>query len=149
MALTTIAKIGDGAVLAIHSTAATQVHTVVTNFVTVAECLTFNANLECSEHDVTSMASAGIRQFIPGHLAATVNATINFLPLTEDAQLLDTYQAKKTCSWLLRIPQAHTTTTLSNYLFLGFITGLTFNVDRDAPNTADITIRVADSVMED
>ena len=162
MALNTYAKTGDGAFLMLGSTSLTALTTSVTtnDYTQIAQVLTFNPNLECSEHDVTHMQSGGVRQWIPGHLAATVQVTMNLCPdantatndVVDNRALLDVYQAKTTRYWALRVPQGQTNTsapTVSDLVMAAFVTNYNWNVDRDAVNTADMTLRVADSIIGD
>ena len=166
MAVNRSAKIGDGATLGVSSTSLTSVVTneSTSNYTNLGQCTTFNPQLECSEHDVTHMGSGAARQFIPGHLAATVNATLNLVPAQDTASgqdgstsvfmnadaLLDIYQGRTHRNWLLGVPQYATDTNTVFYVaFRGFITSLSWGADRDAPNTADLTIRVSDSAFVD
>ena len=162
MAENTLAHIGDGATLKLGVSTLTSVVTneAITNYTSFAQCLTFNPAMVLTEHDVTSMGDSAKRQYIPGHLSATVQATLNLIPynathssglLADD--LLDTYQARAHRNWMFEVPQTVTNTsdTQTTYVvaFRGFITNLSWSVDRDAPNTADMTIRVSDSAMVD
>lgn len=163
MAINTNAKIGDGATLLLGvafggTNTALATNEATSNYTSVAQVLTFSPNLECSEHDVTHMASGGVRQWIPGHLSATVQMTINLTPAfgstndtgSDSDVLLDVYQAKTNRKWMFQIPTARASTSdssLYSVAFWGFPTSMTMSADRDAPNTADITIRVADSIM--
>lgn len=163
------ARIGDGATLRLGVSTLTSVTTqeATSNYTHCGQVLTFNPQLECAEHDVTHMGSGAARQFIPGHLAATVQATLNLIPLINTAHqdtnyygstnvadsdvLLDAYQARAHRNWIFSVKatSTNTTTTDNNALvaFRGFITNLSWSADRDTPNTVDLTIRVSDSTM--
>lgn len=158
MALNTYAKIGDGAVVMLGSTSLTSLVTneATSNYTTVAQVLGFNPTFSVQEHDVTHFQSSGARQYIPGHLDATVSMTLNLVPDIDSGidfrALLDLQQAKTSRTWLLRIPQGQTNTsaaTVSDLAFLGFVTNLNPNVDVNNPNTLEMTVRVADSTIVD
>jgi len=169
MAVDMMARIGDAATLRIGVSTLTSVvsNEATSNYTTLGEVLTFNPQMECSEHDVTHMGSGAARQFIPGHLAATVQATLNLVPQhnTADIQtsyygstnlfnadhILDVYQGREHRNYIMSVTCSGTntsdTTTRMMVAFRGFITNLSWSADRDAVNTADMTIRVSDSTM--
>lgn len=167
MAINTDAKIGDGGKLLMGlawSSTNTSVATneATSNYTQVAQVLSFNPSLECEEKDVTHMASGGVRQFIPGHLSATVQARVNLVPtltagtstseVDHDNSMVDVWQAKTVRKWMLQIPQATnatTTSSLYSVAYFGFIRELSMNVVFDEPNTADVTFRVSDSTVVD
>lgn len=163
------ARIGDLATLRLGVSTLTSVATneATTNYTHCAEVLTFNPQMECAEHEVTHMGSSAARQYIPGHLAATIQTTLNLIPqhntsfvetgyygstnIANGDVLLDAYQARAHRSWMFSVPCAGTNTSDTNtqvlVAFRGFITNLSWSVDRDAPNTVDMTIRVSDSTL--
>lgn len=167
MAVNRSARIGDGATLAVGVSTLTSVVTneSTSNYTNMGQLLTFNPQMECSEHDVTHTGSGGARQYIPGHLAATVQATLNLVPVQDTSvdgstsafmsadAILDVYQGRTHRNFLLGVPTFGTNAADTNTTFYvavrGFITNLSWSGDRDAPATADLTIRVSDSVFQD
>ena len=159
MAVNRNAQIGDGATLRLGPTSLTSVVTneAVSNYTNIGQCLTFNPQMECAEHDVTHMGSGTARQFIPGHVAATVQASVNLIPteLDDDGlnaeEVFAAYQARAHRNWIFSVKCSGTNTSDTNtqmlVAFRGFITNLSWSADRDAVNTADLTIRVSDSTM--
>lgn len=159
MALNTYAKIGDGGVVALGPTTVTSITTseTVSNYTAVAQVLSFQPIMEREEHRVTNMASALKHQFIPGHLSATVQMQINFTPIASTSNvdsdtLWDLMQSGAERAWLIRIPSGTNSTsdpTLYDAAFFGFMTSFGPSVSVDAPNTADVTLRVSDSVLQE
>lgn len=159
MAVNRNARIGDGATLRLGVSTLTSVVTneATSNYTNLGQVLTFNPQMERAEHDVTHMGSGTARQYIPGHLSATVQATLNLIPgeIDDDGangeEIFAAYQAGLHRSWIFSVPCSGTNTSDTNtqmlVAFRGFITNLSWSADRDAPNTADLTIRVSDSTM--
>lgn len=154
---------GSGALLKMGSTNFTQITTTeaaISNFTTVGEVLTINPNLECAEVDVTSLNSGVYREFIPGHLAATLSATLNLhqaiATTTHDSlDLMDVYQGRQHRLWAIVIPlqdssQITATDETQNWVFPAFITGYSVNITNgDEAMTADLGMRISDSIVLD
>lgn len=169
MALNTNARIGSsGALLQLGATTVTSLTTTevdsTTGWTTIAQINNFNPSMECAEVDVTSLNSGTNREFIPGHLSATLSfsgnlvqsqstATVDFNNTTNG--LLTVYQARQTRAWKIIIPIAATAVTTTTdatmgWGVVGFITSLSASADNgDNAMTIDGTIRVSDSLIVD
>jgi len=154
---------GSGALLKMGTTNFTQINTTeaaISNFTTVGEVLSINPSLECAEVDVTSLNSGVVREFIPGHLSATLSATLNLhqaiATTTHDSlDLMDVYQGRQHRLWAIVIPlqdssQITAVDETQNWVFPGFITGYSASIDNgDNAMTAELGIRVSDSTIID
>lgn len=167
MALNTRARIGgSGALLQIGATTVTQLDTnsmAVSNFTTVAQINNFNPSLDCAEVDVTSLNSGVYREFIPGHLSATLSFSGNAIQEAATTSgdlvnathgLVNVYQGRQVRAWRIILPVANTTITNADQTaawgVVGFLTNLTVNADNgDNAITFDAAIRVSDSVLFD
>ena len=130
---------------------------------TIAQVNNFNASLECAEVDVTSLNSGLNREFIPGHLSATLTFSGNFVQTNDldagvdfvgSAGHITTYQARQMRCFRALIPLSGTVATNSTMYarwgIVGFFTNLTPTADNgDNAMTYDATIRVADSAIVD
>lgn len=169
MALNTAARIGgSGALLQLGATTVTSLTTTevaaTTGWTTVAQVNNFSPSLDCAEVDVTSLNSGVNREFIPGHLSATLTFSGNLLQSqsTSNVDLVNTtnglltvYQGRQTRAWRVILPVAATAVTTTtdqsaDWGIVGFLTNLTVNADNgDNAMTVDGTIRVSDSVIVD
>lgn len=168
MALNTNARIGgSGALLQLGATTVTALDAsalAVSNFTTIAQINNFSPSMECAEVDVTSLNSGLNREFIPGHLSATLSFSGNLLQSQSTATvdlvnttngLLTVYQGRQVRAWRIVLPVAATAVTTTTdqtaaWGIVGFVTNLTANADNgDNSMTVDGTIRVSDSVILD
>ena len=156
MALNTYAKIGDGGTLRMGATGVTALVTNETTsaYTNVAQVLNFTPNMRREKHRVTHMSSALKHQFIAGHVEADVSAQINFTPVANGTNevnsdtLLAEMQSGVVRAWILQIPQhATNTATLFSVAFLGFMTGFSPVISVDAPNVADCEFAISDSTL--
>jgi len=140
----------------------TSVDTAISNYTTVGEVLSISPNLECAEVDITSLNSGTVREFIPGHLAATLSATMHLFQSTsatsvanDSLDLMDVYQGRQHRGWAIVIPlqdssQITAVDETQNWIFPGFITGYSASIDNgDNAMTAELGIRVSDSTIID
>jgi hypothetical protein len=138
----------------------TSIDTSITNYVTIGEVLTIAPSLECAEVDITSLNSGVVREFIPGHLSATLSATLYLHQATaatthDSLDLLDVYQGRQHRGWAIVIPlqdssQITAVDETQNWIFPGFITGYSANIDNgDNAMTVDLGIRISDSTIID
>ena len=169
MALNTQARIGgSGALLQLGATTVTSLTTTdvaATNFTTIAQINNLSPSMECAEVDVTSLNSGINREFIPGHLSATLtfqgnlvqsNATTNVDLVNTTSGLLTVYQGRQVRAWRIVLPVAPTTAGGTNvdqtagWGIVGFLTNLSVSADNgDNAMTIDGTIRISDSVIVD
>lgn len=151
---------GSGALLKMSAVIGTEVNTAISNYTTVGEVLSISPSLECAEVDVTSLNSGVIREFIPGHLSATLAATLHLHQATattthDSLDLLDVYQGRQHRGWAIVIPlqdssQITATDETQNWVFPGFITGYSATIDNgDNAMTAELGIRISDSTIID
>ena len=156
MAFNSKAKIGDGAILYVGSATATSIATneAVSNYTAVSEVVSVAVNMECGEADVTSLGSAGEREYVPAHKSGTISASLNVIPrtnfgtVTPGADVLYVFRNRQSRAWAIAVPAATAFTsdaTTMNWYFLGFITGLNPTIEADQGIRADITWRISDS----
>ena len=151
---------GSGALLKMSAVIGTSVDTAISNYTTIGEVLTINPNLECAEVDVTSLNSGTNREFVPGHLSATLSASLHLHQATattthDSLDLLDVYQGRQHRGWAVVVPlqdssQITATDETQTWIFPGFITGYSANIDSgDTAMTCDLGIRCSDSIIVD
>jgi hypothetical protein len=151
---------GSGALLKMSAIIGTEVSTAISNYTTVGEVLNINPSLECAEVDITSLNSGVVREYIPGHLSATLSATLHLHQATattthDSLDLLDVYQGRQHRGWAIVIPlqdssQITATDETQNWIFPGFLTSYSGSITNgDEAMSVDLGIRISDSTIID